>query len=58
MENKFKIDFAFGIARQERITKGGNKKTSNFKIFTDTMGLKIFTRDGVVFLTEENSEVL
>ena len=58
MENKFKVDFALGVARLERTTKGGNKKVSNFTIFTDTMGLKVFTRDGVVFLTEKNSEVL
>lgn len=58
MENKFKVDFALGFARLERTTKGGNKKVSNFTIFTDTMGLKVFTREGVVFLTEENSEVL
>lgn len=58
MGNKFKVDFALGVARQERITKGGNIKVSNFTIFTDTMGLKVFTREGVVFLTEENSEVL
>ena len=55
---KFKINFALGVATQERTTKGGNKKISNFAIFTDTMGLKVFTRSGVVFLTEENSEVL
>jgi hypothetical protein len=27
-------------------------------MFTDSMGVKIFTREGVVYLTEENCEVM
>lgn len=47
--NKFKIDFAKGVATYNNI---------NFDIFTDTIGLKVFTGNGVVFLTEKNAEVL
>lgn len=55
---KYKIDFANGCANEEYYTKSGNKRFNRFKIFTDTKGLKILTRNGVVFLTEENSEVI
>lgn len=55
---KFKVDFAQGYASRERKTIGGRTKIDRFKIFTDTKGLKIFTRTGVVFLTEENAEVV
>lgn len=55
---KFKVDFAQGYASRERKTIGGRTKIDRFKIFTDTKGLKIFTRTGVVFLTEENAEVI
>lgn len=58
MNKKFKIDFANGCANYEYMTKGGKNKISRFTIFTDSMGIKIFTKDGVVFLTEQNSEVL
>lgn len=55
---KFKVDFSQGYASRERKTLKGNTKISRYKIFTDTMGLKIFTETGVVFLTEQNSEVV
>jgi flagellar basal body rod protein FlgG len=55
---KYKIDFANGCAREQYYTKGGNLRFNNYAIFTDSKGLKILTRNGVVFLTEENSEVL
>lgn len=55
---KYKIDFANGCANEEYYTKSGNKRFNRFKIFTDTKGLKILTKNGVVFLTEENSEVI
>lgn len=55
---KYKIDFANGCAIQHDILPSGNTKTRRFAIYTDTMGLKILTRNGVVFLTEANSEVI
>lgn len=47
--NKFKIDFAKGVATYNNI---------EFAIFTDIKGLKIFTGLGVVFLNEKNAEVV
>lgn len=58
MGKKYQIDFANGCANFNYITPNGNKKTSRFMIFTDFMGLKIFTPLGVEYLTEENSEVI
>lgn len=58
MEKKYKIDFANHSAIEEVITPKGNKITRRFLIFTDLKGLKIFTRKGVVYLTETNSEVI
>lgn len=47
--NKFKIDFSKGVAKINN---------TEFEIFTDIKGLKIFTKSGVVFLTEQNAEVM
>lgn len=59
MENKkYQIDFTNGCANYRYETPKGNKKISRFTIFTDCKGLKIFTRSGVEYLTEQNSEVL
>jgi hypothetical protein len=58
MEKKYKIDFANGCANYRYTTKNGNNKISRFAIFTDFRGLKVFTRNGVEYLTETNSEVL
>lgn len=55
---KYLVDFANGNAIYKYLTKKGNELISRFAIFTDTKGLKIFTREGVVYLTEENCEVL
>lgn len=53
MEKIYKIDFSNGTAVEK--TKS---RINRYIIFTDIKGLKIFTRQGVVFLTEQNSEVL
>lgn len=55
---KYKIDFANGCAIQHEMLPSGNTKIRRFTIFTDTMGLKILTRNGIEFLTELNSEVI
>ena len=55
---KYKIDFANGCAIQHDLLPSGNVKTRRFAIFTDTMGLKILTKNGIVFLNEQNSEVI
>lgn len=47
--NKMKVDFSKGVAKLNN---------TEFEIFTDPKGLKIFTNEGVVFLTEKNAEVL
>lgn len=55
---KFKVDFSQGYASRKRKTLSGNTKISRYTIFTDTIGLKVFTETGVIFLTENNSEVV
>ena len=55
---KFKVDFSQGYASRERKTLSGNTKISRYTIFTDTIGLNVFTETGVIFLTENNSEVV
>lgn len=58
MEKRFKIDFSSQCAIEEVITPLGHKHIRRFLIFTDFKGLKIFTRNGVEYLTQANSEVL
>lgn len=58
MEKRFKIDFSNYCAIEEVVTPLGHKHIRRFLIFSDFKGLKIFTRDGVEYLTEENSEVV
>ena len=58
MEKKYLVDFANGNVIYKYITAKGNELISRFIMFTDTKGVKIFTRDGVVYLTEENCEVM
>lgn len=55
---KYKIDFMNGCAIKQELLLNGKIKTRRFAIYTDTMGLKILTRNGIVFLTELNSEVI
>lgn len=55
---KYQADISKGQAIYKYLTKKGNELISRFTIFTDTKGLKIFTREGVVYLTEENCEVI
>ena len=57
-KKKYQIDFSMGCANYHYETLKGNKRVSRFTIFTDSKGLKIFTRNGVEYLTEQNSEVL
>ena len=47
--HKIQVDFS------KRIAKINN---TEFKIFTDLKGLKIFTNKGVVFLNPHNAEVI
>lgn len=59
MENKkYLIDFKNNDAIYKYITEKGNEIIKRFIIFRDIKGLKIFTRNGVEYLTEQNSEVL
>lgn len=57
-KKKYQIDFSMGCVNYLYKTAQGNEKISRFTIFTDCKGLKIFTKDGVEYLTEQNSEVL
>ena len=57
-KKKYLIDFANGDAIYKYVTEKGHELIKRFIIFTDVKGLKIFTRDGVVYLTEENCEVM
>lgn len=57
-KKKYQIDFDEGNAIYQYTTPKGHKHISRFIIFTDSIGLKIFTRQGVVYLTEKNSEVI
>lgn len=57
-KKKYQIDFSMGCANYFYTTPKGNNRISRFTIFSDCKGLKIFTRSGVEYLTEENSEVL
>lgn len=47
--DKFKVDFKNGVA---------SFKDERFRVFTDSKGLKVFTKNGVVFLNEKNAEVV
>ena len=47
--NKMKVDFSKGVAKLNN---------TEFEIFTDMKGLKIFTNKGVVFLNPQNAEVI
>lgn len=58
MEKRFKIDFSNQCAIEEIISPLGHKHVKRFLIFADFKGLKIFTRNGVEYLTQANSEVL
>lgn len=58
MEKKYLIDFVNGDAIYKYISKAGKEIIKRFIIFTDIKGLKIFTQEGVVYLTEENCEVI
>lgn len=57
-KKKYLIDFANGNAIYKYVTEKGRELIKRFIIFTDIKGLKIFTREGVEYLTEQNSEVL
>ena len=48
-KKKYQIDFRLGCA---------NYQHEKFTIFVDAKGLKIFTKNGTEYLTEQNSEVL
>lgn len=59
MENeKFKIDFSNGIVKQCYKNKNGKKTFLIWKLFLDQKGAKIITKNGVIYMTPENSEVL
>lgn len=49
------IDFENGSAIQEYKTKKGNNSLSRFMIFLDSKGAFISTKNGKVYLNEENS---
>ena len=55
---KYEIDFANCCANEYYVTPKGYKHVNRFVLFIDSMGVKIFTRTGVVYLTPENSIVL
>ena len=53
MENKFKIDIKRNIAILQT-----EDTIRRFRMFKDSIGTKIFTSRGVIYLTNENSEVI
>jgi hypothetical protein len=55
---KYLIDFKNNDVIYKYITEKGNEIIKRFIIFRDIKGLKIFTRNGIEYLTEQNSEVL
>lgn len=55
---KYKVDFASNSAIEEETTPGGNKKIRRFMLFIDWKGVHIINRQGVVYLTQENCEVI
>lgn len=57
-KKKYQIDFGLGCANYYYETQMGNETMNRFQIFVDSKGLKIFTQNGVEYLTEKNSEVL
>jgi len=58
MGKKYQIDFDNGCANYHYTTPNGVERVSRLALFTDWKGIKVFTRNGVEYLTEENSEVL
>lgn len=60
MENKkkYQVDFALGCVNEYYTTKDGNQKVNRFTMFIDAKGTHIITRNGVVYLTPENCEVV
>ena len=55
---KYKVNFADNSAIEEVTTPCGNKKIRRFMLFIDWKGVHIINRQGVVYLTQENCEVL
>ena len=55
---KYEVDFKNCCANEYYVTAKGHKYVNRFALFFDSMGIKIFTRNGVVYLTSENSMVL
>lgn len=49
------IDFENGTAKEEYRTEKGNWLVNNFLIFLDNKGAFVSTRNGKVYLNEENS---
>ena len=54
----FEVDFGNGSAREKVVTKWGNVKIRNYKMFINSNGIYVSTRKGVVYLTPENSIIL
>ena len=55
---KYEVDFDNCCASEYYVTPKGYKHINRFMLFVDSVGVKIFTRNGVVYLTPENSEVV
>ena len=60
MENKkkYKVNFTLMCADYYYTTKNGTEMVNRFTLFVDSKGIYIITKNGVEFLTEENSEVV
>lgn len=60
MENKkkYQVNFALGSVDEIYVTEKGNRKINRFKAFVDAKGVHIMTKNGVVYLTSENCEVV
>lgn len=54
----YEVDFATCSAKEEYITKKGNRVIHYYVLFIDGKGVHILTRKGAVYLTPENAVVL
>lgn len=54
----YEVDFENGRVLKRGITQKGLRYAYVFKLYTDIKGVHIITKNGTVYLTEENARVL
>lgn len=55
---RFIVNISRGIALEKYFTKKGNLYVHQFSLFLDSNGVYVTTRQGKVYLTPENCEVI